>query len=117
MAEENRRLTGTLFLKNLSLTLQLGALPFERIESRRVNLDLKWAGELFEAGKPTVDYSLVCTELKSKLEPEYLYIEELARDVLIILEAGWPGTWIVSVHKEHPPTDLPLEKATVTIGG
>ncbi len=116
MVEENRRLKGTMLLNGVSVTLRLGALSFERIEPRRVNLDLKWAGEFFAAGKPVVDYSMVCTELKSKLEPEYLYIEELARDTLKILENNWPGHWTVSVQKDHPPTDLPVERATVTIG-
>ncbi|MCK5132643.1 MAG: dihydroneopterin aldolase [Candidatus Sabulitectum sp.] len=116
MAEENRRLTGTLFLESISLTLRLGALPFERIESRRVRLDLKWTGKLLSDGRPVVDYSQVCTSLKNKLEPEYEYIEQLAGDVLVILQNNWPGKWSVSVHKDHPPTDFPMERATVTIG-
>lgn len=117
MAEKNRRLTGTLFLEGVSLYLRLGALSFERIEPRKVKLDLKWSGELFSSGGPVVDYSQVCTMFKHKLEPEYLYIEELARDALTILEANWPGQWTVSVHKDHPPADLPVERATVTVGG
>lgn len=116
MVEENRRLTGTLFLKSISLTLRLGALPFERIEPRTVKIDLKWTGELITGGHPVVDYSQVCALLKNKLEPEYLYIEELARDILIILENGWCGRWAVSVHKDYPPTDPPMERATVTLG-
>ena len=116
MAEKIGRLTGTLFLEGVSLTLRLGALPFERIDPRKVSLDLTWAGDLLSSGLPSVDYSLVCSSLKSKLEPEYLYIEELALDALAILENGWPGKWKVTVHKDHPPTDPPIGKASVTIG-
>ncbi len=116
MVEKNGRLTGTLFLEGISLTLRLGALPFERIEPRTVKIDLKWTGEILAGGRPVVDYSQVCTSLKSKLEPDYLYMEELARDTLIILENNWPGRWTVAVHKDYPPVDPPLERATVTIG-
>ena len=116
MAEKIGGLAGTLFLEGISLTLRLGALPFERIDPRRVNLDLTWKGDLLCSGLPVVDYSLVVSSLKSKLEPEYLFIEELARDALAILEKGWPGKWKVTVHKYHPPTDIPIGKASVTIG-
>ncbi len=115
MAEKIRRLTGTLFLEGVSLTLRLGAIPFERIDPRKVSLDLSWTGDLLNSGLPVVDYSLVCSSLKSKLEPEYLFIEELARDALAILEDDWPGKWKVTVHKYHPPTDPPMGKASVTI--
>jgi len=116
MAEENGRLTGTLLLEGISLTLRLGALSFERIEPRLVKLDLKWNGELLSDGSPVVDYSQVCFSLKNKLKPEYMYLEELARDALDILENSWSGRWIVSVHKDHPPTEPPMERATVTVG-
>ena len=115
MAEKNGRLTGTLFLEGISLSLRLGVFPFERIEPRRVRLDLTWSGELLSAGEPVVDYSMVCTSLKNKLESEYLYLEELARDTLIILEIDWPGSWTVSAQKDQPPTDPPMERATVSI--
>ncbi len=115
MAEKIRRLTGTLFLEGVSLTLRLGAMPFERIDPRKVSLDLSWSGDLLCSGIPAVDYSVVCSSLKSELEPEYLYIEELALDALVILENGWPGKWKVTVHKYHPPTDPPVGKASVTI--
>ncbi|MCD4706396.1 MAG: dihydroneopterin aldolase [Candidatus Sabulitectum sp.] len=116
MAEENRRLTGTLFLEGISLTVRLGALPFERTEPRSVKMDLKWIGELFSGGIPVVDYSQVCASLRNKLMPEYKYIEELASDVIVILENDWPGRWTVAVHKDHPPTEPPMARATVIIG-
>ncbi|MCK5786861.1 MAG: dihydroneopterin aldolase [Candidatus Sabulitectum sp.] len=116
MAEENRRLTGSLFLQGISLTLRLGALPSEQIQPRKVKLDLKWTGDILSSGCPVVDYSQVSTALKNKLSPTYEYIEELAADVQTLLINDWPGRWIVSVHKDHPPTDLPMERATVTIG-
>ena len=73
MAEKDRRLrlTGTLFLEGVSLTLLLGALPSEQIEPRKVKLDLTWTGEVFAEGHPVVDYSNVCTALKDKLNSSY----------------------------------------------
>ena len=116
MVEENKRLTGSLILEGISLTVRLGVLPSEQIEPRRVILDLKWTGEILSPGCPVVDYSQVCSALKNKLDPAYEYIEELAAEVQALLINDWPGRWIVSVHKDHPPTDLPMERATVTIG-
>lgn len=116
MVEKNRGLTGTLSLEGIAMTLRLGVFPFERLEPRKIKLDLKWTGELLSSGIAVVDYSQVCLALHDQLEPEYLYLEELARDTMVILKRGWPGNWVVSVHKDHPPTDPPLERATVTIG-
>ena len=116
MVEKNRGLTGTLSLQGIAVTVRLGVFPFERVEPRKIKLDLKWTGEILAGGVAAVDYSQVCKVLQSTLEPEYLYLEELARDTMIILRRRWSGNWIVSVHKDHPPTDPPLERATVTIG-
>ncbi|MCD6588599.1 MAG: dihydroneopterin aldolase [Candidatus Fermentibacteraceae bacterium] len=117
MVEENRRLTGNLSLEGISLALRLGALPFERIEPRRVLVDLEWTGEVFRSGKPVVDYSLVCSALKNGVETEYLFIEELAGDILELLEERWPGAWTVTVGKMFPPVDPPMERASVSITG
>ncbi|RKZ01982.1 hypothetical protein DRQ21_09610 [Candidatus Fermentibacteria bacterium] len=117
MAEENRRLTGALSLEGISLTLRLGALPFERIEPRKVLVDLKWTGEVFKSGRPVVDYSLVCSVLKNGVEAEYLFIEELAADILDLLEERWPGAWTVTVGKTFPPVDPTMERASVSITG
>jgi dihydroneopterin aldolase len=116
VAEKNGRLTGTLALEGISLSLRLGVLPFEKIEARRVMLDLKWSGDLLCNGIPSVDYASVCTTLGNRLKPEYDYIEELAGDVLAILEKDWPGIWMVRVHKYLPHTDPSMERATVTLG-
>lgn len=117
MVKENRRLTGTLLLKGISLTLKLGALPVERIEPRQVKIDLEWVGDLLSNGKPTVDYAVVCDALKNDLSDGYEYIEELAQNVMGILESRWAGSWTVSVHKDHPPGDPHMERATITIEG
>ncbi len=46
MAEENRGLTGTLEMRGIGLRLRLGAHAFERIEPRRVPVDLIYRGQL-----------------------------------------------------------------------
>jgi len=96
--------------------LRLGALPFEKIEARRVILDLKWNGVLFADGIPAVDYSCVCDSLGKGLKSQYDYLEDLGGDILDILQNEWPGKWKVMVHKSFPPTDPPMERATVTLG-
>ncbi len=115
MVEKNRRLTGVLRLEGVSLTLPVGAFAFERIEPRKILLDLEWQGEILAGEHPVVDYSEVCSSLKSKLEPEYLFIEQLAADTLSLLVELWPGVWTVTVYKDHPPTDPPMERASITI--
>jgi len=117
MVEENRRLTGTLLLEGISLTLRLGALPFERIEPRLVPVDLKWTGELLAGGNPVVDYSVVCSVLNNELKPEYCFIEGLAGDILELLEEKWSGVWTVTVRKSYPPVDPPMERASVSVTG
>ncbi len=117
MAEENRRLTGSLELKGVNLNLKLGVLPSERLEKRSVPVDLVWTGPLFFRGEPVVDYSLVCSLLKTSLKGEYLYIEELAGDILFILQGSWPGSWKVTVRKPEPPVDPPASEASVTVEG
>jgi dihydroneopterin aldolase len=115
MVEENRRLTGTLILQEISLSLRLGAFPFERIGVRRVSVDLEWAGDLFANGKPVVDYSVVCSALNNELKSEYFYIEELAGDILTVLKKKWNGNWTVTVGKAFPPVNPSVEKAVVTV--
>lgn len=66
MAEKIGRLTGTLFLEGVSLTLRLGAIPFERIDPRKVSLDLTWAGDLLSSGLPSVE------KLKEGILPGFL---------------------------------------------
>ncbi len=117
MAEENRRLTGRLEIKGISLNLKLGAYPFERLEKRAVPLDLVWTGPLLSRGEPVVDYSLVCAMLKTSLKAEYLYIEELAGDILLMLQERWTGSWKVTVRKPQPPVDPPAHEASVTVEG
>jgi dihydroneopterin aldolase len=104
-------------VKGIALNLKLGALAFERLEKRTVPVDLNWTGPLFSAGEPAVDYSLVCSCLKTTLKDEYLYIEELAADILGILKERWPGSWKVTVRKPQPPVDPPVSEASVTVGG
>ena len=115
MAEKTRRLTGLLTLTEIGLVLKLGVHEFERLETRKVPVDISRRGVLMENGEPSVDYSLVCSLLFSELSPEYLYIEDLAGDILDLLDSRWPGGWTVTVHKLQPPTELPLRAASVTV--
>ena len=117
MVEENRRLSGTLTLEGVSLTLRLGVLPAERIEARVVPVDIQWSGELFAGGKPAVDYSEVCSALKTGIKTEYQFIEELAADILSVLTAGWQGRWKVTVHKAFPPVAPSMDAASVSVSG
>lgn len=117
MAEENRGLTGRLEIKGISLNLKLGAHPFERLEKRSIPVDLVWTGPLFSRGEPVVDYSQVCSMLKTSLKGEYLYIEELAGDILLMLQQSWTGSWKVTVRKPEPPVDPPASEASVTVEG
>lgn len=117
MAEEDRRLTGRLELKGVSLRLKLGLHDFERIHTRTVPVDITRTGELFADGKPFLDYSLLVDTLESRLRDEYLYIEELAADVLQLLKERWDGTWRVTVRKPEPHLSLRTEEASVTVEG
>lgn len=113
MAEENRGLTGTLEMRGIGLRLRLGVHAFERIEPRRIPVDLTYRGPLF----PLVDYSAVCSHIGNSLEDEYLHIEELARDILTLVKSKWPGNWTVTVRKVQPPVEPPMAEASVTIEG
>jgi dihydroneopterin aldolase len=115
MAEENRRLKGTLELNGIDLTLKLGLHPFERLSARSVPVDLVRNGPLMENGIPLVDYSEVCTVLVSGLREEYLYVEELAGDILELLNRSWPGGWRVRVRKIQPPVTPSMAEASVTV--
>lgn len=115
MAEENRRLNGTLELTGINLTLKLGLHSFERLARRSVPVDLFRRGLLMEDGIPSVDYSEVCTVLASGLREEYLYVEELAGDILDLLDKSWPGGWRVRVTKVQPHVTPPMAEASVTV--
>jgi len=117
MAEENRRLRGSLELRGINLVLKLGLHSFERLETRRVPVDLVRTGIIMENGVPTVDYSRVCSILSEGLNGEYLYIEELAGDILQLLNNEWPGGWRVTVRKIQPPVSPSMEEAAVTVEG
>lgn len=110
-------MNGFLELRGLALTLKLGAHGFERLETRRVPVDIFRSGNLFSGDEPAVDYSLVCSLLRTGLKEEYLYIEELACDILKLLKDRWEGEWRITVHKIHPPVDPPIAEASVTIEG
>lgn len=117
MAEENRGLTGRLEIRGIALNLKLGVHGFERLEKRTVPVDLVWKGGLFTGREPAVDYSRVLSMLKTVLKPEYLYIEDLAGDILHALKAGFPGSWTVTVRKPQPPVDPPVSEVSVTVEG
>ncbi|HOP26336.1 MAG TPA: dihydroneopterin aldolase [Candidatus Sabulitectum sp.] len=117
MAEENRRLTGTLALSRLMLRLRLGVHSFERVEERDVPVDISRSGELFREGVPAVDYSRVCEAVAGGVDGEYLYIEHLAADILEILTGSFSGHWTVTVHKPFPPVNPQVESASVTVEG
>lgn len=115
MVEKNERLEGLLSLDEIELFLKLGALPSEQIEPRKVLVNLKWNGLLFSDGTPTIDYSVVCIVLQNKLKPSYRFIEQLAGDIMKILETNWTGKWEVTVVKKHPLTQPAMKSAKVTI--
>lgn len=115
MAEKTGRLTGTLSLSEIELVLKLGAYKFERLETRKVPVDISRRGVLMENGEPCVDYAVLCSLLATELRPVYLYVEELAADILDLLENRWSGGWTVTVHKLQPPVELSLKAASVTV--
>lgn len=115
MVEKNERLIGLLYLDEIELFLKLGVLPSEQIEPRKVLVNLKWNGLLLSDGTPTIDYSVVCVVLQNTLKPSYKFIEELAGDIMKILEANWTGRWEVTVVKKHPITQLSMQSAKVSI--
>ncbi len=115
MAEEARGVKGTLLLKEIGLTLRLGLYDFERIETRRVPVDITREGLLMKNGVPVVDYSELTSMLESSLKKEYLYIEELACHILELLDERWPGGWKVTVHKIQPPVNPKMTCASVTV--
>jgi len=117
VVEENRRLTGTLEIIGIALNLKLGVHAFERVGRRRVPVDLAWTGSLIPGGEPAVDYSRVCSLLKSSLREEYLYIEDLAVEILQLLKGQWAGSWKVTVRKLAPPLDPPAAEARITVEG
>lgn len=115
MAEENRRLTGKLKLRGIALELILGVHPFERIEKRTVPVDIVRTGLLFQGSVPAVDYTEICRLLKNELRNDYLYIEELAADILSLLKKSFSGSWKVTVRKPEPPLELSVSEASVTV--
>jgi dihydroneopterin aldolase len=117
VAEENRRLTGTLTLSRLILRIRLGAHSFERVEERDVPVDISRTGELFRGDVPAVDYAGVCEAVAAGIRREYIYIEELAADILEILTGSFTGHWTVTVHKPFPPVTPRAESASVTVEG
>ena len=117
MAEENRGVEGILELRGVSLNLRLGLHSFERIDPRTVPVDIVRKGPLFRGDIPAVDYSRVCSLLAQGLRGEYLYVEELACDVLRLLCEEWGQGWTVTVRKPLPPLDIPVEEAAVIVCG
>ncbi len=115
MVEKNERLKGILYLDEIALFLKLGALPHEQIEPRKVLVNLKWNGLLFSDGTPFIDYAIVCSALQDNLKASYRFIEELAADIMKILETNWNGKWEVAVVKRYPFTQPPMRSAQITV--
>lgn len=106
-------MTGTLDLHGVSMTVFLGALPFEKLFPRRVGLDVSCTRD---AGpNPQVDYSEVCSLLATISGESFDFIEELADRVHGVLKNRWPGEWRVTVRKPFPPVDTTLDRAEYTI--
>ncbi len=107
---------GRLVLKNFILRLKLGAAVHEKISSRDVPVTASWNGEVTSG--PSVDYSDVCNTLAGFEGREYDYIEDLASDILIVLQREYSaGHWAVTVMKPFPPVSLKMESASFTVEG
>jgi len=109
-------MTGTLELEGVILRVGLGALGSEKLSSRDLPLDITWTGTVTEG--PGVDYAAVCQALAALQERDYDYIEEVAEEVLSLLEREYPeGIWKVRVRKPFPPACLRIGSASFTIEG
>lgn len=107
---------GRLVLKNIILRLRLGVGIHEKVSSRDVPITAVWTGDV--AGGPSIDYADVCEVLKEFNEMEYDYIEDLASDILSLLQREYPdGHWVVTITKPFPLVSLKLESASFTVEG
>lgn len=106
---------GTLILKKIIIRLKIGVLPFEKITSRNILIDLEWSGNV--SSTPHVDYSEVITLISEFEGSEYSYIEELADDIMGRLLIEFPGSWSVTVTKPFPLVTPIMESASYTAKG
>ena len=108
--------TGTLELQGVVLRVRLGVLETEKLSARDLPLDISWTGTLREG--PGVDYAAVCEKLAVLQDRDYDYLEEVAEEVLSLLEREFPeGLWKVRAVKPFPPACLKIGSASFTLEG
>lgn len=115
MAQEEGRVTGSLCLKGISLSVELGVLPGEKVFHRGVLIDLSFSGPA--SPEPCLDYGEACSCVASFEGLRFDFIEQLAHAVHSALCERWPGVWSVTVRKPFPPVCLHTESAEYTVAG
>ena len=109
-------LRGQLSIEGISLRVRLGLLAAEKLSPTSVSIDLQWSG-ISDSEIPPVDYSEVCAMIRELEDRVFVYIEDLAGEILDMLCRSWSGHWKVSVSKFCPPAALPLLRAVCTLEG
>lgn len=107
---------GQLVLKNVIIRLKMGKEAFEKVSSRDIPVDVVWTGEI--EGNLSIDYTEICSVLARFEETDYNYIEELASDIITVLQEEFPvGYWKVTVNKPFPPVSLRMDFTSFTMEG
>jgi len=110
------KLTRQLSIEGISLRVRLGLLAVEKLSPVLVSIDLQWRG-ISDPDRPSVDYSEVCSRIREREDRVFVYIEDLAGEILEMLCSSWSGHWKVSVSKHYPPAALPMLRAVCTLEG